>query len=548
MAELHGGQLSARQLRKAGIDTIFGVVAGPMIELFAGAQEAGLRVVGCRHEENAAFMASAWGWQRRRPGVVVVGSGPALTNAVTPMYVATASAMPLVVLGGSVAGSQRGIGGFQEADQLAFAAPGCKWTGQVDRSERIPEWIHLALGKAMSGRPGAVYLDYPGHLVARRVPEEQAPLREGAPEIVRPHPDPQAIERIAGWLAEAERPLLLVGKGAAWADAGPALARLADRGLPYVASPMARGTLPDDHGSFVNAARGAALAGADVLVLFGGRFNWIFGFGRPPRYRADARIAQIDLQAEELFGAARVELGVVADAAVAAEQLDAALEGRDLAVRRSGWLEELAAARERNEASLRPAMDSDAVPIHPYRLVREVRDAAPRDATLVSDGETIMGICRAILPCYEPRACLNAGTTGCMGTGAPYAVGARLARPEKPCIAVLGDYAFGAAAMAIETAARVDARVVFVVADNEGIAGHLIQDHMLPPGSPPIAALLPARYEKMAEMVDGHAEYVERPEEIRPALRRALGAGRVALVHVRIDPKVARLSGSNYLA
>ena len=118
-----------------------------MIELFAGAQEEGLRVIGCRHEENAAFMASAWGYQRRRPGVVVVGSGPALTNAVTPMYVATASAMPLVVLGGSVAGRHRGIGGFQEADQLAFAAPGCKWTGQVDRSERIPEWLHLALGK-----------------------------------------------------------------------------------------------------------------------------------------------------------------------------------------------------------------------------------------------------------------------------------------------------------------------------------------------------------------------------------------------------------------
>jgi len=547
MAELHGGQLSARQLRKAGIDTIFGVVAGPMIELFAGAQEAGLRVVGCRHEENAAFMASAWGWQRRRPGVVVVGSGPALTNAVTPMYVATASAMPLVVLGGSVAGSQRGIGGFQEADQLAFAAPGCKWTGQVDRSERIPEWIHLALGKAMSGRPGAVYLDYPGHLVARRVPEEQAPLREGAPEIVRPHPDPQAIERIAGWLAEAERPLLLVGKGAAWADAGPALARLADRGLPYVASPMARGTLPDDHGSFVNAARGAALAGADVLVLFGGRFNWIFGFGRPPRYRADARIAQIDLQAEELFGAARVELGVVADAAVAAEQLDAALEGRDLAVRRSGWLEELAAARERNEASLRPAMDSDAVPIHPYRLVREVRDAAPRDATLVSDGETIMGICRAVLPSYRARACFNAGTTGCMGTGVPYAIGAALADPSRPSVAVVGDYAFGAAAIDIETAARVGAKVVFVVANNEGIAGHLIQDHMLPPGSPRIASLLPASYEKLAEMVDGHAERVDRPEQIRPALERALAADRVALVHVRIDPKATRAMGANYL-
>jgi thiamine pyrophosphate-dependent acetolactate synthase large subunit-like protein len=547
MAEIHGGQLTARQLRAAGIDTVFGVVAGPMIELFAGAQEAGLRVVACRHEMNAAFMASAWGYQRRKPGVVVVGSGPALTNAVTPMYVATASAMPLVVLGGSVYGFQRGLGGFQEADQVAFAAPACKWTAQVDSTRRIPELLHLALGKALSGRPGAVYVDYPGDLVARRVPEAEVRLRSSAPEISRPHPDPGAVDRIAEMLARAERPLVMIGKGAAWADAGPGLQRLVDRGIPYVCSPMARGTLPDDHPQFLNAARSAALAGADAIVMFGGRFNWIFGFGRPRRYRADVRIAQIDVEAAELTSAAEVELGVVADAAVAAEEIASALEGRALRMASSGWLDELQEQRRRNEAQLRPAMDSDAIPINPYRLVREVRDVAPRDASISVDGETIMGICRAILPSYLPRSRLNAGTTGCMGTGAPYAVGAKLAHPDRPCIAVLGDYAFGAAGMVIETAARIDARVVFVVANNEGIAGHLLQDHMLPAGSPRIAALLPARYEKMAEMVDAHAEYVTRPDEIRPALERALAADRVALVHVRLDPKAARLSGSNYL-
>ncbi len=547
MAEIHGGRLTARQLRAAGIDTLFGVVAGPMIEVFAGAQEEGLRVVGCRHELNAGFMASAWGYQRRKPGVLVVGSGPALTNAVTPMYVATASAMPLVVLGGSAFGFQRGLGGFQEADQLAFAAPACKWTAQVDSTRRIPELLHLALGKAQSGRPGAVYLDYPGELVARRLPEAELRLRESAPEIARPHPDPGAVDRIAEMLAGAERPLVLIGKGAAWADAGPGLRRLVDLGLPYVCSPMARGTLPDDHPHFANAARSAALSGADAIAMFGGRFNWIFGFGRPRRYREGVRIAQIDIEAEELTSAAEVELGVVADAAVAAEEIASALEGRPLRASASGWLEALKEERARNEAALRPAMDSDAIPINPYRLVRELRDALPRDAAISVDGETIMGICRAILPSYEPRSRLNAGTTGCMGTGAPYAVGAKLARPDKPSIAVLGDYAFGAAAMTIETAARIDARVVFVVANNEGIAGHLLQDHMFPPDSPRIAALLPARYEKLAEMVDGHAEYVTRPEEIRPALERALAADRVALVHVRIDPKAARLSGSNYL-
>jgi len=546
MAEIDGGRIAARQLKAAGVDTIFGVVAGPMIEVFAGAQAEGLRVVGCRHEENAGFMASAWGYQKRKPGVVVAGSGPGMTNTVTPMYVATASAMPLVVLGGSTYGAMRGVGGFQEADQVAFAAPACKWTAQVDSTQRIGEFVHLALGKAVSGRPGAVYLDFPGHLVGRRIPEEDVPVRR-APEVARPHPDPAAIDRLADLLAEAEHPLVLIGKGAAWADAGASLARLVDRGIPYLTSPMGRGVVPDDNPHFVNAARSAALAGADAILMVGGRFNWIFGFGRAPRYREDVRIAQIDIEAEEMTSAAEIELAIVADAAVAVESLCDALEGRKLATARSSWLADLREQRARNEVEIEQASGLDSVPINPYRLVREVREAASRDAMFSVDGETIMGVCRVLLPSYRARTRLNAGTTGCMGTGVPYAIGAKLAHPERPSLAVLGDYAFGAAAMEVETCARVGVNVVFVVANNEGIAGHLIQDHMLPPDSPRIASLLPASYEKMIEMVDGHAERVERPEEIRPALDRALAADRVALVHVRVDPKATRISGGNYL-
>ena len=547
MAEINGGQITARQLKAAGIDTIFGVVAGPMIELFAGAQEAGLRVIGCRHEENAAFMASAWGFARRKPGIVVAGSGPGMTNTVTPMHVATESAMPLVVLGGSSYIGTRGVGAFQEADQVAFAAPGCKWTGRVDQTERVGEWLHLALGRAVAGRPGAVYLDYPGEVVSRRVPEESAAIRRG-PGVSAPHPDPNAIDRIAELLAGAQSPLVIVGKGAGWAGAGPALERLVNLGIPYVASPMARGVVPDDNPHFVNAARSAALRGADAILMLGGRFNWIFGFGRSPRYREDVRIAQVDVVAEEMWSAANVEIGVVADAALAAEQIAQALEGRKLATASTSWLRDLAEQRERNESELRAVCEQDSVPINPYRLVAEVRKAIPRDASISVDGETIMGICRAILPSYRERSRFNAGTTGCMGTGVPYAVGAALANPEHPSVAVVGDYAFGAAVMAVETAARVGAKPVFVVSNNQGIAGHLLQDHMLPAGSPPIASLLPADYEKIAEMVDGHAERVDEPDQIRPALERALAADRIAVVHVRTDPKATRLgSGTNYL-
>jgi 2-hydroxyacyl-CoA lyase 1 len=544
MAEIDGGRIVARQLKRSGIDTLFGVVAGPMIEVFAGAQAEGLKVIGCRHELNGGFMASSWGWQKQLPGVFVAGSGPAVTNCVTPLYVATASAMPLVVLGGSAFSSTTGHGAFQELDQVAATRSVCKWTGRVDSTRRIGEWLHLAIGKALEGRPGGVYLDFPGEVIAGSIGENEAALRD-APEISRPHPDPGAVERVADLLASAERPLLLVGKGAAWADAGPAIRSLVDRGIPYVSSPMARGTLPDDHPNFANAARSQALSNADVMVMLGGRFNWIFGMGR--RFAADATLVQVDVEPEEFIGGARLHLGIHADARLTAEAVHDALGNRSLNPRSAGWLGTLQEQARHNEEGATSALSDDSMPINPYRVVAEVREAVPRDAIITAEGETIMGICRAMLPIYTNRSCLNAGTTGSMGVGAPYVLGASLACPDRLSIGVLGDYAFGAAAMVVETAARVGARPVFVVVNNEGIAGSMIQERMLPPGSPKIATLLPARYDKLAEMVDGHAEHVEKPDQIRPALDRALAADRLAVVHVRVNPNASRLGGTNYL-
>jgi thiamine pyrophosphate-dependent acetolactate synthase large subunit-like protein len=544
MAEIQGGQIAARQLRALGIDTLFGVVAGPMIEVFAGAQSEGMQVVGARHEMNAGFMASAWGWQKQQPGVLVAGSGPAVTNCLTPLYVATESAMPLVVLGGSAFSNTTGFGAFQELDQVAAAKPVAKWTGRVDSTERIGEWVRLAVGKALEGRPGGVYLDFPGEVVARRIDAATAPIRP-APEVTAAQPDANAIDRAADWIANAERPLVLIGKGAAWADAHEALARLVDLGIPYVCSPMARGTIPDDHPNFANAARSLAIGGADVVLMLGGRFNWIYGMGK--RFAPDARIVQVDIEPEEMTSGAPVELGIVADARATAEALVSTLSGRSLRSAGGDWLSSIQEKARSNEESARSVLTDDSIPINPYRVVAEVKDALPRDAIVTAEGETIMGICRAMLPSFENRSRLNAGTTGCMGVGAPYTVGSALACPDRLSIGILGDYAFGAAAMVVETATRVGAKPVFVVVNNEGIAGHMLQDHMLPPGSPRIASLLPARYDKIAEMVDGHAEHVEQPREVRPALDRALASGKLSVVHVRVDPKATRISGSNYL-
>ena len=376
MVEFNGGRLAARQLKLAGIDTAFGIVAGPMIEVMAAMQQEGINVVNCRHEASACFAASAWGYITKKPGVVVAGSGPAVTNAVTGLHVATESGMPLVVLGGSVEGRSRGIGGFQEADQMAFARPGSKWLAQVDSTERIPEYVHLALGKAVSGRPGGVYLDFPGNVVRQRIDSEAVRFRESVPFISRPHPDSGIAESIATMLATAKRPLILIGKGAAWADAGPGLTRLVNLGIPYVASPMGRGVIADDNPMCMNAARSTALSGADAVLMVGGRFNWIFQFGRAPRFDAKVRLAQIDIIAEEMTSAADLEFGMVADCALGAESVASALGDRPLATRESGWLEKLRADAAKNEAGIAGQMASDESPINHYRLLREIRDAA----------------------------------------------------------------------------------------------------------------------------------------------------------------------------
>lgn len=544
MAEVSGAGLVGRQLRASGIDTIFTVLGGPMIDLLAEANAAGIRVINCRHEMNAAFAASAWGYLNQRAGVMVAASGPAMTNTVTPMYVATRSAMPLVVLGGSAAEGTLGLGAFQEIDQTAFANPAAKWVQRIDRTEHIPELLSLALGKAQSGRPGAVYLDFPGNLVAERVSAEAAPIIGAIPEVTQAEPAPAAIARVADLLADAQRPLVMIGKGAAWSDAGLALTHLVERGIPFIASPMGRGTVPDDHPLNAGAARSQAMAHADAVLMVGGRFNWVFQMGR--RLSPGVRIAQIDIAPEEFYSAASVEIGITADARLGVEALDRALDGRELVVASSGWTEELAERTRANEASVSEQTTSDQEPINHYRLLADVRDSVERDAIVTEDAEFTMAVARQIMPTHVARHRLGAGTTGCMGTGLPYAVGAKLARPDRQVVAILGDYAFGAAAMEVETCARWQIPVVIVVSNNGGIAAHNIQDRSFPADAPPIAALLPVDYERMVEMVGGYAERVTSPDQIRPALGRAFAAGTVALLNVVTDPK-ARRRGAGYL-
>jgi thiamine pyrophosphate-dependent acetolactate synthase large subunit-like protein len=541
MAEIEGSQIVARALKDQGVEMIFTVVGGPVIETVGACGDLGIRPIGCRHEQAAVLMAQAYQYVGGKPGVAVLASGPAVTNGITGVHVAWDNCWPVLVLGGSSALRQRGRGAFQETDSVAMMRPVCKWAGQVDSAGRVPELIALAMRKMMSGRPGPVYLDLPSDVLQTKLDEDQVRFFPAVKLPPPPAADPVAIERAADLLAEAERPVLLLGKGVRWSEPYRELRELVETlHLPFLPSPMGRGFLPDDHPLNMSAARSTAMRGADVVLVLGARLNWMFGMGRG--LAPDAKIVQVDIDPAEIGHKREPEVGIVADAGQALRQLNAALEGRaaGLSERRAegAWLSDLREARSKNEQVLENLLNSEMMPMTPHRLLKETRDVLPRDAIVTVDGQVILATGRQVLQTYTPASRLNSGSNGCMGVGVPFAIGAKLARPDAPVLSANGDCAFGFNGMEVETAVRTGANVVFLVDNNQGIMGGVLEGRMFHEPHPERVAMYTpsARYDKIMEAFGGYSEHVEQPDEVGPALRRAFASGRAALVDVSVDP------------
>ncbi|MYI83363.1 MAG: thiamine pyrophosphate-binding protein [Chloroflexi bacterium] len=544
MSGTAGSMLVARALQDQGADAIFTIVAGPVTNVIGACGEIGVRPIGVRHEQGASFMAIAHGYVAGKVGVAMTGSGPGVTNAITGVHVAWDSGYPLLVLGGSAALRQRGRMTFQEADSVAMMQPITKWAIQADSAERIPELIAMGYHKALSGRPGPVYIDLPLDVLREEVEDIEIRRAISSTPPAKPHGDPLLIEQAAELLLNAERPLLIVGKGVRWGgdEAFGDLQQLVDDlGVPFLSSPMGRGFIPDDHPLNVAAARSQAMRGADVVVVLAARLNWMFQMGQG--FAPDAKLIQVDIDAEEIGLQKDVDVGIAGDVGRVLRQLAAALEGRTegLAEQRaeSPWRHELRETLARNAERLAPLRVSDKLPISHYRLMNEIRNAAPRDAIITVDGEITMATARQVLQSFGPATRLNSGTNACIGTGVPFAIGAQLARPEATVISVNGDSAFGFNGMEIETALRHNLPVIFIVDNNQGILGSTLEQGLFGDDYPErVGMYVPeARYDKVMDAFGGHAEHVERPEEIGPALQRALAAGRAALIDVAIDPE-----------
>lgn len=527
---MQGGRLAARAIAAEGVDTIFTLSGGHVMPVYEGCRQEGIRVVDVRHEQSAAHAAEAWGRVRRGCGVAVVTAGPGVTGTVTAVANAFAAQAPLLVVGGARPLVQAEQGALQELDQLSIFKPITKWAGVCTHAQRIPELVALAFRHALARPQGPVYLELPMDLLFEEAEADPEPGRARVPQ--RPAGDAGAVEEAARLLAGAERPALLGGSGIWWDDAAGTLARLAEAlGAPVFLNGCGRGSLPPEHPSLFQHARSRALAEADVVLVAGAPLDFRLRYGR----FGTGALVHVHADAREL-GRNRVpHVGIAGHCdAVLAAVADRLERPRGA---RPEWL---AALREVESAwwhEHRAQIESDAAPIHHYRLARELDRVLDPGTVVVGDGGDVVAAVSRVLRVHRPGHWLDPGPFGCLGVGPGYALGAATAGFAERVVVVMGDGAFGLNGMDYDSLVRFGVPAVLVIGNDAAWGEIRIPQTGIYGRDAEVATrLAPSRYDRFCHVFGGHAEHVERPAELRPALERALASGQPAIVNVMLDP------------
>jgi acetolactate synthase-1/2/3 large subunit len=540
MAKTSGNDLVVKALKDEGVDTVFYLTGGPMVDVASRCIEIGFRSVDVRHEQAAAMAAHAYSRVIGKPGVCFAASGPGTTNLITGVGNAYLDAVPVVALGGASAISQDGMGAFQEMDQVGMFKPITKWAERVKDTSRIPELMNKAFRIATGGQPGPVYLDLPGDVLYKQVEENEVLFPKKPHSVPRVSGDPDLVRKAIALLKEAQRPVIVTGTGVFWSGAMEELKEFVElSGIPFYTTPQGRGVIPEDHRLSFLGARNQAWKEADVVLFIGTRLNFIVGFGLPPRFAENVKVIQVDISDEEIGRNRPVDVGIVGDAKMVLQQL--IKEGRDAFHGRKElpWVETLRGHDKRSQEKAEALLNSNQMPIHPLRLCKEVRDFMNRDAIIVVDGHEILNFARQSIPTHVPGHRVNAGPNGCMGVAVPFGMGAKVAKPNTQVIVLSGDGSFGMNGMEIDTMVRHNIPVLIVVSNNGGWAGAGVMNAGRDLGF--------SRYDKMAEVFGAYGEYVERPQDIRPALERAAASGKPAVVNIVTDPN-ARSSTVSFAA
>ena len=549
--DLHGSRtdgfhLLVDALKLNDVATIYGVVGIPITDLARLAQACGIRYIGFRHESDAGHAAAAAGFLTGKPGVCLTVSGPGFLNGIVAVANATVNCFPMVHIAGS---STRAIvdlqrGDYEELDQLAIARPLAKASYRVDRVEDIGRGIARAFRTAVSGRPGGVYLDIPGDVLAQTIDasEGAATLWKVTDPAPAQSPSHEAVLRALELLGGAQRPLIVLGKGAAYARADKQIRSFVEKtGVPFLPMSMAKGVIPDDHELSAGAARSLAMARADVVLLVGARLNWLLQHGEAPHWADGVTFIQIDIDPTE-FDSNQQTVPLAGDITSVITALDDGLQ-RHPVLCPADWRAELAQRRERNAASMSQRLADDPQPMRFYNALRPIRDFI-RDhpeVYLVNEGANALDVTRNVVDMRVPRHRLDSGTWGVMGIGMGYAIAAAV-ETGQPVIAVEGDSAFGFSGMEIETICRYRLPITVVILNNGGVYRG---DGVHPHGTDPEPTVLAPRahHERLIEAFGGTGYHVTSPAELASALAGAVASRRPTLIDCELDPSAGTESG-----
>ncbi len=531
-----GGDLVVRALKEEGVKYIFGLSGDHIKTIFDACIDFGIKIIDTRHEQAAVNMAEGWARFTGKPGVAVVTAGPGAVNAFPGVSVAMQSGSPVVIISGRSSIERRDIGAMQDMDQIEVMHPVTKWSRGVYKTNRICEYMTSAFRQAQSGRPGPVFLEIPIDIVDGESHIEEVVWCKAYRTEHRPYGDPLAIDKAAGLLSQAQRPVIVAGGGVWWSGAGEELRAFVEAThIPFYSRSMARGIIPDDHplsgGMFP-----AGLTQADVVLILGTKLDWTIAYGRPPIFHPHIKVIQVDIEQEEIGKNRPVDIGIPGDARAVLSQLGQALRGKYKGP--DSWVATVKAMMGGVRTQFAGDIRQTGSPVHPARLAQEVREFLPRDAALVVDGGDIAVFANVLLDAYSPGSLVWVGAFGHLGVGVPYANAAKLAHPERPVALLSGDGSFGLSLMEMDTAVRHRIPIVCVVA-NDGGWGQIRRGQIAKYGRDRvIGSQLGLRpYHKIVEAMGGYGELVERTEDLKGALERAFQSGLPACINVITDPE-----------
>src|ERR1700728_496957 len=543
-----GFSLIIDALKLNGVTTIYGVPGIPITDFGRMAQASGIRVLSFRHEQNAGYAAAIAGFLTKKPGICLTVSAPGFLNGLTALANATTNCFPMILISGS---SEREIvdlqqGDYEEMDQLAIAKPLCKAAFRVLHAADIGIGLARAIRAAVSGRPGGVYLDLPAKLFGQVMDAEKGKkslvkVIDAAPAQI---PAADAVQRGLDVLKSAKRPLIILGKGAAYAQADTAIKSFVEKsGAPFLPMSMAKGLLPDTHPQCACAARSTVLKDADVVMLIWARLNWLLSHGKGKSWGdAPKKFIQIDIEPKEMDSNVEIVAPVVGDIGSCVSAMLSAM-GSNWTAAPADWVKTISTKREENVAKMAPRLMNNNSPMDYHGALGVLRTIVKErpDAILVNEGANTLDLARGIIDVYQPRKRLDVGTWGVMGIGMGYAIGAAI-ETGKPVLAVEGDSAFGFSGMEIETICRYKLPVCVVVFNNDGIYRGTDVNNV---GSDPATTVFVkgSRYDKMIEAFGGVGVNATSPDELKRAVNAAMDSGKPTLINAVIDPAAGSESG-----